>query len=252
MTMSINRVYNIFDLKMNQLDQESFFKQISDWLNDFPQRVVVTINPEFIVAAQKNKLFKEFLSQADLAVCDGAGLAWAAKWLTGERLNRLTGVDLTEKLLTGAVPGAKIFLVGASDDAINLMGKKYPDYIVGGKSGGRLDQKEYLLEDNDAVLRMVGASDANIVLVALGQVKQELWIKNNLAKMPNVKVAIGVGGTFDYLSGKTKRAPQWWRRLGLEWLFRLITQPQRIKRIFNATVYFTFLVIREKLSSLDK
>ena len=77
--------------------------------------------------------------------------------------------------------------------------------------------------------------------------KQELWIKENIKKMPSIKVAMGVGGTFDFLSGKIKRAPGWMRNLGLEWLYRLIQEPKRIGRIYNAIIKFGFLVLKEKI-----
>jgi len=78
-------------------------------------------------------------------------------------------------------------------------------------------------------------------------VRQEMWINSNLSLMPGIKVAIGIGGTFDFLSGQIKRAPKWMRNLGLEWLFRLIKQPSRIGRIWNAVVVFGWMVLRKKL-----
>jgi N-acetylglucosaminyldiphosphoundecaprenol N-acetyl-beta-D-mannosaminyltransferase len=97
------------------------------------------------------------------------------------------------------------------------------------------------------VIKKINDSGANILLVAFGQVKQEIWIKDNLPLMPSVKVGIGIGGTFDYLTGKIKRPPAWLRRVGLEWSYRLIIMPSRAGRIYNATVKFTWLVLKEKL-----
>jgi N-acetylglucosaminyldiphosphoundecaprenol N-acetyl-beta-D-mannosaminyltransferase len=137
-------------------------------------------------------------------------------------------------------------LVVKSGSAEALM-TKYPQAVVGADSQVIL-QKDYLsLENNAKILAEINQVGAKILLVAFGQVKQETWIAENLKNLPNIKVAIGVGGTFDYLAGQVKRAPSWMRSLGLEWLFRLIMEPQRIGRIWNATVGFSWLVLREKM-----
>jgi len=100
--------------------------------------------------------------------------------------------------------------------------------------------------DADQIIQAVNTSGAKLLLVAYGAPKQDLWIAKHLSKMPTVRVAIGVGGTFDFLSGTIKRAPRWLRSLGLEWLWRLILQPWRIKRIWTAVVIFPMLVLMSK------
>ena len=128
------------------------------------------------------------------------------------------------------------------------MKDKYPEaQIVGAEDGGKLKSGEWVLEENNKVIENINNSGANLLLVAFGQVRQEMWIDKNLPLMPGVKVAIGIGGTFDFLSGQIKRAPKWMRSLGLEWLFRLIKQPSRIGRIWNAVIVFGWKVLREKM-----
>lgn len=103
-----------------------------------------------------------------------------------------------------------------------------------------------LVNGDDSTIQQINQSNPEILFVAFGMGKQEKWIYENLAKMPNIKIAMGVGGSFDFISGHIKRAPLFMRRLGLEWLYRLIQEPQRFKRIFNATVKFTYLVLKSK------
>ena len=96
------------------------------------------------------------------------------------------------------------------------------------------------------IFDQINQSGAQVLFVAFGMGKQEKWIHENLSKMPGVKIAMGVGGSFDFISGKIKRAPLFMRQLGLEWLYRLIQQPSRIKRIFNATIKFPWLALTKK------
>jgi len=239
----------ILDVKVDKRDLPSVISQISEWLSQDGQHLVVTVNPEFIVAAQKNSEFKRILNQADLSTADGSGLVWAAKFLAGEKLERVTGVDLADKLLSGVCPQAKIYLLGGAPGVAKTVQAGYTENVIGAEDGGKLVPNNLELENNQAAIERINASGANILLAAFGQVKQEIWLVNNLPKLPNIKVAIGVGGTFDYLSGRAKRPPKWLRNLGLEWLYRLIKEPKRWRRIWNATAVFGWLVIKNKLNS---
>ncbi|MEK7653496.1 MAG: WecB/TagA/CpsF family glycosyltransferase [Patescibacteria group bacterium] len=241
---------NILNIGINKIGLEEILAKISEWLSSDGQRYIATVNPEFVLAAQKNEEFKKVLNEADLAICDGAGLVWAGRFLRGEKLIRVTGVDLAEELLhchIATLSHYQFFLLGGAEGVAQAVKNIFPDSpIVGAQAGGRIDENTYLLDNNDELIRQINAGSANILLVAFGQVKQEMWISKNLAKMPGVKVAIGVGGTFDYLSGKVKRAPETWRRLGLEWLYRLMREPRRFGRIWNATIVFGWRIIKQK------
>ena len=230
----------IAGVKIDQINLTGCLEKISGFLKSPKQHYIVTVNPEFVVAAQKNPEFKNVLNNADIATCDGIGLVWAS----GGKLTRVTGVDLTEALLKDV--DCRIFLLGGEAGSAEKLAQKYPSKIVGAERGGKINQTTWLLEDNDTIIEKINNSKANVLLVGFGQVKQEMWLSQNLAKMPSVKVVIGVGGTFDYLSGNIKRAPKLIRQAGLEWLFRLFTQPQRIGRIFNATFSFAWLVLSKK------
>ena len=215
-------------------------------INGSNQQLVATANPEFIVAATQNSEFLQVLQQAALTVCDGVGLQLATRWLTGHQIPRITGVELAQSLLMDQAGQFKIFLLGGAPGIAQKVAMRYSETVVGAASGGQLT-KDYFLTDQESVINQINHSGANVILVAFGQVKQELWIARHLQQLPTIKIAIGVGGTFDYLSGSVARAPKLMRQLGLEWFYRLIRQPQRLPRIINATIRFSWLVFKFKL-----
>lgn len=203
--------------------------------NSSKKYYVVTPNPELLVIAHDNPKYKKVLNDAKLALPDGIGIVLASKLLRKGIKERITGVDLVEKLCMRVAekPITVGFLggrPGVADKTAECLRKKYPKLKVNfiGEEWSRLTQ----------------TANIDILFVAFGSPKQELWISENLEKLP-VKVAIGVGGSFDFISGRVSRAPVWVRSIGLEWLFRLIIQPWRIKRHLRL-IKFTFLVVKEK------
>ncbi len=228
----------ILGINIDKINLTTAIEKVAEYINSDSQHYIVTVNPEFIVAARSHEKFKSTLNLASLALCDGFGLILAS----GGKLKRVTGVDISENLLQGRVESAKIFLLGGAAESAKKLMTKYPNTVCGSEIGGIVNDQTWLLDNNEIIIRKINDSGANTLLVGFGQVKQEMWIDQNLPKLPNIKVAIGVGGTFDYLSGQVKRAPKLLRMLGLEWFFRLISQPQRIGRIFNATIKFGWLL----------
>lgn len=237
----------ILGVNISNITIAETLEQINEMLSGSEGNLIATVNPEFVLASQKDIEFKNVLNSAAIATADGTGIIWAGKLLKKIKLIRVTGVDLCLELLKGKCPEAKIFLLGGASGVAETVKAKYPDtWIVGAESGGELVEATWELEDNQAVIDQINSSGANLLLVAFGQVRQEMWIAKNLDKLQNIRVAIGIGGTFDYLSGKIKRAPQFLRAIGLEWLFRLIKEPKRWRRIWNATVKFPLLIMKEK------
>lgn len=227
----------ILGVKIDQVYIGDVLNKVSDFLSSDSQHYIVTVNPEFVVEAQRNKEFKRVLNGASIATCDGAGLVMAS----GGKLHRVTGVELSQELLK--LDWLKIFLLGGNENSAKKLANQYPDTVVDFERGGKVNKKTWLLSDNEKVIKKINKSGANVVLVGFGQVKQEMWIEKNLSQMKSVKLVVGVGGTFDYLSGEVERAPKWMRELGLEWFYRLLTQPQRIGRILNATFVFLWMLI---------
>jgi len=233
---------------------------------------IFTPNPEFVVKAQKDEYFKKVLNSGDLNLCDGMGL----QIFTG--IKRVPGVDfMLEICRLASEQGRAVYLLGSgSDEVVKKTAEKlqiqFPNLkLVGHDKGPMIDElrirskalqlRRASNEENifsslltpsncelsaDCIAK-INAIRPDILFVAFGMGKQEKWIYENLAKMPSVKIAMGVGGSFDFISGKVKRAPLFLRRLGLEWVYRLVQEPRRIGRIFNATAKFCYLALKEKI-----
>jgi N-acetylglucosaminyldiphosphoundecaprenol N-acetyl-beta-D-mannosaminyltransferase len=275
---------NILGVGITNASKDEVLEYIVKNLENFKKKLfIVTPNPEFLVLASKNSSFKNILNNADLALTDGVGVMIAAE-IMGEPLKeRFAGVELVENLCKRVAekPITVGFLGGRGGVAelaaecllkkhpklkIAFVGEEYPTVRQSRVSDvARLQRaKEQSLKSSslnksrlpsdtqptfnssENGLSYVNDGKVDILFVAFGAPKQEVWIDKNLEKIP-VKVAVGVGGAFDYISGKIPRAPGFMRNIGLEWLFRLVVQPWRIKRQL-ALFEFVWLVVKEKLS----
>lgn len=220
---------------------------VCDWLNDNEKRYIVTPNPEFVVAAQKNAEFKRILKNADLSITDGLGIQIAARFLGMPVPHRITGTDfmqeLCKKFADARIP---IFLLGGENGAAKKCAEKLKESFTNLQIAGFFEGDAGEAGDRETV-NAINETDAQAVFVAYGAPKQEMWIARNLHKLTKIKTAMGVGGAFDYIAGEISRAPIFMRKLGLEWLWRLFKQPKRFGRIFKAVIVFPLLVLREKV-----
>ncbi|MFH1047384.1 MAG: WecB/TagA/CpsF family glycosyltransferase [Patescibacteria group bacterium] len=220
---------------------------------------VFTPNPEMLVLAHSRPHFLRTLNQADLAIPDGAGLLWAAK-LSGRNFPaRVTGTDMVERVCQLAAEQRKtVFFLGGrwgtAERAAAAMTKKYPALKIAGVSdGGDVVRDESGVPVLTAgVFEMISQAKPDILFVAFGHSKQEEWILAHLPEFPSVRIAMGIGGAFDFIAGDVRRAPTFMQKIHLEWLWRLILQPWRIRRILTATVVFPSLVIGERLGIIKK
>lgn len=206
---------------------------------------VCTINPEFMMIAQNDVNFFNILNRADLCVPDGVGLLWAARHL-GEHLpERVTGSDGVPRIAERAAQkGWRLFFLGAAprvaEKAADVLRAQHLGLqIVGAYSGSPAPEAE------DAIVEIVNASGADILFVAYGAPEQDKWIARNLPRL-RVKMAMGVGGAFDFVAGVVPRAPQWMQRMGLEWLFRLYLQPRRIRRMMRLPRFVLAVLLHGK------
>ena len=281
----------ILDCKIDIISKQELLNKIKQLLleESNQQKQLVTTNPEFILAAQKDDEFRKIINNAWISVADGYGIRLAAKyvdtvvktrhgcvsivknffiglkvaWWGITRNNKkldvvrevITGTDLVSeicKLTRNQKSLIKVFLLGGFNDVPRLAADKlisfcYPNVERVGVERNREDCAEnvkyknlqiyYSIFEVENVIELINQTKSDILFVALGAPRQEKWIAHNLHKMPSVKLAIGVGGAFDYISGKIKRAPTE-MRYSFEWLYRLKKQPRRIKRIWNAAVKF--------------
>lgn len=188
--------------------------------------LIVTPNPELIVAAQTDQEIKNIINAADLRVPDGISLVVVSRILGFPLKERVTGIDLLLKLaqLSGR-KGYRIFLFGGApgiaEAAAGKLKAKYSADIVGFENG--------FTSDDSAIVKKIQAAKPDILFVGLGGGRQERWLNRHLKDL-NVPVALAVGGSFDVISGQKKRAPQWAQSLYIEWLYRLFTEPNRWKR----------------------
>jgi len=202
-------------------------------------KLIFTPNNEMIVETKKDPDFLKTLQVANYALPDSTGIILSSKFLAWKPLRkRITGVDLTKQFLEE--------------------NKKYRVFLLGGKKGAAasvlnrytkvVDYYDGVVNDEttEQVLRKIKFSGAEILFVALGAPKQEKWLVENRDKLRGVKLAFGVGGSLDFLSGIQKRAPRVVRWIGLEWLWRLMTDFSRIKRIYKATFVFGWVCLKER------
>jgi len=190
---------------------------------------VVTLNAEIAYKAANNFSLRQIINSAQLVVPDGIGVVWAAKKSGYAVKERVAGIDLVLNLCKhGAKRGWKIYLLGSKADIISQaavqLEMKYPGLIIAGYHHGYFDSQQ-----EKSIINDINKSAADILLVGLGAPRQEYWINQNKSKL-EVPVCIGVGGSFDVISGVKKRAPRFIVKMNLEWLYRLLCEPSRIKR----------------------
>ncbi|MDR0857699.1 MAG: WecB/TagA/CpsF family glycosyltransferase [Oscillospiraceae bacterium] len=200
----------------------------------------VTPNPEILMAARGNGELKRALDGAALTVADGAGVVLASKLLKTPLPAKLPGIELAEALIAElAKSSGRVYLFGAKPGVAELAAEKltakYPGLIICGCSGG-------YGYDEDAVMRGIRASQPNLVLVCLGSPKQELFMEK---LKPEGYLAIGLGGSLDVFSGTSKRAPEFWRKLNLEWLWRIVTL-KRFGRLLTILKFVLIILFRRK------
>jgi N-acetylglucosaminyldiphosphoundecaprenol N-acetyl-beta-D-mannosaminyltransferase len=276
--MSENLVH-ILGVKFDNVTLKEALEKAIHLAKSETQHYIATPNPEFLLEAQKNPEFKKVLNESDMNIPDGMGVLWAAKyfnitrnshsktvkflkWLSSLLIipfhpkyihtvlkERVTGADLMEQICKHAkANNLKIFLLGAREGTVEkvkeILEAKYHGIKITGTFSGTPK-----IEDEHLITEKVKKSEAQILFVAYGAPQQELWIHRNLHKMPNVKLAIGIGGTFDFIAKIRKRAPKFMQKTGLEWLYRLFQEPSRAKRIYNATIKFASLILKENITS---
>lgn len=272
---------DVLNVKIDKVITEQVLSKIKDFLVGQNKNYIATVNPEFVMAAQKDEKFKEIVNNANLAIADGIGLLWASKYLE-KKLEirnwillrvfeffkliisllslifypkycrtvlpeRISGVDLMWNIAKlSEQENCSIFFLGGfnkvGETTARNMKTVYPNLRIAGIYEGSFQEG-----DDYVISELINKSNAVVVFVAFGQVKQEKWIKRNLDNLASVKLAMGVGGSFDFIAGKAHRAPRFFRRISLEWLWRVICEPWRLGRILTATFRFMSLIYKDKI-----
>jgi N-acetylglucosaminyldiphosphoundecaprenol N-acetyl-beta-D-mannosaminyltransferase len=251
MLMSTFQRIRILGVAVENIIEAEAIERIAGFVAEDGPHQVVTVNPEFVMEARRNSAFRRVLAAADMTTPDGFGLLLAARLHGNALRGRVTGVALAELIAARAAKhGWSLFLLGAApgvaERAAAALQRTHPGLRIAGCYAGSPQRAE-----ETAIRARIIAAQPTVLLVAYGHPAQELWIARNQPLL-RVPVAIGVGGVFDYLAGETPRAPAWMRRIGLEWLYRLIRQPQRWRRIMVAVPLFLWAVLRERRPSDDR
>jgi N-acetylglucosaminyldiphosphoundecaprenol N-acetyl-beta-D-mannosaminyltransferase len=239
---------HLLGIPIDAVTRQEVRDRMEEFLADGAAHHILTPNSEMLVAASRNSDFHAVLCKGDFNIPDSAGLLLMARW-TGQKIpERITGVDTVQSFCSSLPADHSVFLLGAGEGvaqrAAEELQRQNPQLTIAGTYGGSPSP-----EEEDAICDRINASEASILFVAYGAPEQDMWIDRVLPRLSSVRVAMGVGGTFDFLAGTQKRAPKFLQKCGLEWAWRLLLNPRRIGRIANAVVVFPLLVLRYRKSA---
>lgn len=248
--------HEIFGVKIDDLSASELTDLFSCWLAENPPtaRTIITPNPEFLLQARKDEEFLNILNVADLSLPDGVGIRFAVAALTPNHLtHRHTGMETlillaNECMKKGKTLGLVGGLPGSAEKAAVKLRETVPGLSVFGFDPGRIaSSADGLLVMTNDVAEFLRSELADVLAVGLGQKKQELFLRHIVPVLSSLRIGIGVGGVLDVLGGAISSAPTWMSRSGFEWLWRLVQEPKRVHRIWNAVVVFPAIVIRSTL-----
>ena len=238
-----NYMYNLFK-KTYKGSKQDFFVKLEENLNSNKKMFIVTANPETFMNAKRDISYYKILKDKNTTiVADGIGIVKASKKFNLKIKERIPGIDMARELLILADKNKKtLYLFGANEEVIlktkKIICNEYPNIDVLGYSNGYVD-------DKDSVFKEIIKLSPDIILVGLGIPIQEQLIYKHINKFKK-GIFIGVGGSFDVISGYKKRAPKLFINLNLEWLYRIVTEPKRLKRFFNNNIKFILYINHEK------
>ncbi|BBM86901.1 WecB/TagA/CpsF family glycosyltransferase [Candidatus Uabimicrobium amorphum] len=246
--VKISRDYiNIFGILIRNVTMDEAIEEIMDVMDGSEKKQFCFVNPDCANIAYKNRDYFTVLKNCHYVLGDGIGIKIAGKLLGNEIKQNVNGTDLFPRLCEKLQKTSKsLFLLGAREEVIqgvaSWVKENYPNLTLAGYRNGYFTQQE-----QQQVIEQINDSKADLLLVAFGAPKQEKWIAQNQAQL-HAKVAIGVGGLFDFYSGRMPRAPQWMREIGMEWVYRLYNEPRRLwRRYVIGNVVFLYRVMKQKL-----
>lgn len=239
----------ILGVPVDCVDMPAALRRLDDILVEGGRAAVIAVNPEKVVRAHRDERLLATLAGAGLLIPDGVGIVLAARILGLGPISRVAGADLMPELCGHAArSGRKVFLYGARPEVnrrlAGILPARYPGLRLVGAAHGFLKKDEM-----PTLVDQINASGADILFVALGSPRQERWIEEYLPLL-KVKICQGVGGTFDILAGDVRRAPLVFRRLSIEWLYRLLAQPSRLFRQ-TALPIFAWAVVKKRFGSRE-
>lgn len=225
---------NYLGVDVCTLDMDMILNEVDNIIYERKPSFIVAINPEKIMKAQKDEALRKLLNGASIQIPDGVGVLIASKLKGGGIRRRITGIDLMQELCKrSAQMKYRVFLLGAkpkvADRAAGILKERYEGLEICGIRDG-------YFKDDEEVINEIKAAKPDILFVAMGSPKQEYWIVNNM-KSHGVPISMGIGGSLDVICGNIKRAPEWMCKMGLEWLYRLVKEPSRYKRMMVLPIF---------------
>lgn len=232
---------NYLGVDVCSVDMESVIDEVDNIIIRKKPSFVVAINPEKIMKAEKDSKLTELLNNAAIQIPDGVGVIIASKLKGGKIRKRVTGIDLMQSICKNASKkGYKVFLLGAKpgvgDRAAEILMERYKGLNICGVRNG-------YFKDDEEIINSIKEAHPDILFVAMGSPKQEYWIVKNMDSL-GVPLLMGIGGSLDVICGNIKRAPQWMCSMGLEWLYRLLKEPTRIKRMMALPVFLIRVIFK--------
>ncbi|MHB2015804.1 MAG: WecB/TagA/CpsF family glycosyltransferase [Candidatus Xenobia bacterium] len=218
----------VLGIRVHAVTMADALDTVDRFVREGGPHLVVTLGTEMVMAAQQDNRFREAVENAALVVPDAVGVVWASRRTAQPLPSKVAGVDMVAEMarLSGE-RGWRMFFLGAAEgvaeEAAQALAKRFPGFAVAGTHNG-------FFKDDAAVVEQINASGANVLLLALGSPRQEMWYWQHRHEL-KAAVGMGVGGSFDVFAGRAERAPQWMISLGLEWLHRLVQQPSRWRRM---------------------
>ncbi len=235
---------HILGVRVDDVTGDETLTLVERFITERAPHQICTVNPEFIMAAQRDQVFRNVINGAALCLPDGVGVVWAARRLGHPLRERVGGTDTAERIAARAAQtGWRMYFLGAApgvaEEAAGVLQARYPGLAVVGTFAGSPARAE-----EDAIIERIQAARPDVLLVAFGAPLQDVWIARNQPRL-RTPVAMGVGGAFDFIAGVTRRAPGWVQRIGLEWLHRLMREPWRWRRQL-ALPRFVWRVLRAR------
>lgn len=236
----------VLDIWVDPVTKEEALERVRSFVRSGNRpHTIFASNPEKNFSVPKDPLVYQIFEKADLLIPDGVGIVCAARLLYGARLQRIPGADFMLDICElAAKEGYRIFMYGAKEEvnrrSAEKLKERYPSLVIAGRAHGYVKDS-----DMPSLIRTINDSKADILFLALGSPKQEKWFAAYKKELTTIKVVQGIGGTLDTIAGTVKRAPKVWQQMNLEWLYRLIEEPKRIKRQ-KLLPLFAALVIMQK------
>jgi N-acetylglucosaminyldiphosphoundecaprenol N-acetyl-beta-D-mannosaminyltransferase len=246
----------VLGVRVDLISLDELVEYILSVVQNQAKSIISNVNVHAINIAYRQPWFKEFINQSEVVFCDGFGVKWAASFLSGKVLHRLSPPDWFDRLAGECTDqGISMFFLGTTQNSVEkaaiVVKEKFPNLKIVGIHHGFFDKDPFCTE-NQEVIEKINSAQPDILLVGFGMPTQEKWIMENFADL-NTKVILPVGAFFDYLSSEVVRAPKWMTDHGLEWLGRLIIEPGRLwKRYIIGNPIFLWRVFMQKCNIIKQ